>query len=268
MARIDQIMSFCKVVELKSFSLAAEAMLVSQPTISMQIKSLEEELGSELLHREGQKIVLTEDGEKVFPEFLKIISSFEKARQSISFTNSDIRGTLLIGASSGPAESLLPVILGDFKEKNRGAKVRMIVGDSSEIIDKVSSEAIEMGFVGTKRRDSRLAFKFFANDPLVLTCRPDHSAAKNREIDFNMLRRIPLILQQAGSGATINLLAGYGATIISKAGVERELSSGDLVEIKVRHLDLSREIYICVNKDIPLSNLADRFLKFSKSLNK
>ena len=205
---------------------------------------------------------------------------------------------MLIGASSGPAESLLPVILGDFKEKNRGAKVRMIVGDSSEIIDKVSSEAIEMGFVGTKRRDSRLAFKFFANDPLVLTCRPDHSAAKNREIDFNMLRRIPLILQQAGSGATINLqeslsksgiriaelnlfmelglqssvksavLAGYGATIISKAGVERELSSGDLVEIKVRHLDLSREIYICVNKDIPLSNLADRFLKFSKSLNK
>lgn len=295
MARIEQIVAFCKVIELGSFSLAAESLLLSQPTISMQVKSLEDEFGSELLHRDGHKIVLTENGKKIYPEFLKISASYEKARQAIAANQQFLQGDLWIGASSGPAENPLPFLLAEFKLQNEGAKVHLVVGDSSEIIEKVALEVIEIGFVGTKRRDGRLIFEPFTMDNLVLAARPDHIAASKRTIPIHELRKIPLILQQAGSGATINLqeglshvnmrvaelnvfmelglqssvksavMAGYGATIISELGISRELASGELVKIDIEDLNLSRQLFICRNRNTPLSNLGEKFLEFSKA---
>ena len=295
MPRIEQIVSFCKVVELGSFSLAAKSLILSQPTVSMQIKNLEEEIGSNLLHRDGQKIILTEDGRKVYPEFLRISASYEKAQQAITATNQKLRGDLFIGASSGPAENPLPTFLGKFKQENKYAEVHLVVGDSSEIIDKVAAEVIELGYVGTKRRDGQLRFEEFATDNLVLAISPKHPALKKRRINIDELSQFPLVLQQAGSGATIQLqevlsranirfselniflelglqssvkaavLEGFGATIISELGIKKELMLGELVKVDIEDIDLSRQIYVCRNRNLPLSNLAEEFLEFSKT---
>jgi len=293
MPRIEQIVSFCKVVELGSFTQAAKSLILSQPTVSMQIKSLEEEIGSNLLHRDGQRIVLTEDGKKVFPEFLRISASYEKVQQTIAATNHKLRGGLFIGASSGPAETPLPALLGKFKRENKYADIHLIVGDSSEIIDKVAAEAIELGYVGIKRRDSQLRFEEFAIDNLVLAVSPKHPAVVKKKINIDELTQFPLVLQQAGSGATIQLqealsranirfselnifmelglqssvkaavLEGFGATIISELGIKKELMLGELVKIDIEDIDLSRQIYVCRNRNLPLSNLAAEFLEFS-----
>lgn len=293
MSRIDQMISFCRVVELKSFSLAAEALKLSQPTISMQIKALEDEFGVKLLHREGHHILPTEDGNLVYDNFLKITSLYEKARQAVHKNQNNFMGNLTIGASSGPAEYPIPMLLGMFKREHPLISITLQVGDSSEIIDKVFNQSIELGFVGTRRRDGNLVFEPYLEDNLVLVSSKDHPASKKSSITYQELCRIPLILQQPGSGATINLqealasvrlkqsdltiqmelglqdsvkaavLAGYGATIISELGVKKEIESGLLSKIDIVDLNLSRQIYICTNRSVPLSNLASEFLDFS-----
>ena len=83
MSRLDQINSFCRVVELKSFSIAADVLKISQPTISMQVITLEKEFGTKLLHREGHNILPTEDGILVYKYFLKISSLYGQALQAV-----------------------------------------------------------------------------------------------------------------------------------------------------------------------------------------
>ncbi len=293
MTRIDQLSSYCTVVDLKSFSLAADRLGITQPTISLQIKALENELGAQLLHREGHQIIPTEEGKLVYQNSLKILSLYEKTKQDILVNKKNFQGSLIIGASSGPAEYPIPILLGRFKLEHPESKINLQVGDSSEIIEKVSSQAIELGFVGTKRRDGNLVFKTYLEDKLVLVTSKNNELASKKTISIEELRDIPLILQQSGSGATINLqdalssaglksndlnilmelglqdsvksavLAGYGATIISSLGVKKEIENGELVQLEIKDLDLRRQLFVCHNRLIPLSNLAKKFLDFA-----
>lgn len=292
--RLDFLQSYCRVVELGSFKLAAEALRLSQPTISMQVKALEEEFGADLLHRDGHKILPTEDGQIVYEQALKILALYEKARQALRKNQNNFLGSLMIGASSGPAEYPIPLIMGQFKQEHPKASVTLQAGDSIEIIERVANQAIEMGFVGTRRRDGNLVFEPYLEDSLALVAAPGHASTRQKCIQFEDLATLPLILQQPGSGATINLqealsrvnlklsdlrihmelglqdsvkaavLAGYGATIISELGVKKELEAGSLVEIEVAGLDLKRQIFICMNRNVPLSRLATSFLQFAK----
>lgn len=293
MTRIDQLTSYCSVVDLKSFSLAADRLGITQPTISLQIKALENELGTQLLHRDGHHIIPTEEGKLVYQNSLKILSLYEKTKQDILKSKKDFHGSLIIGASSGPAEYPIPILLGQFKLAHPESKINLQVGDSSEIIEKVASQAIELGFVGTKRRDGNLVFDAYIEDRLVLVTAKSNELSRKKTISIDELRDLPLILQQSGSGATINLqdalssaglkigelnilmelglqdsvksavLAGYGATIISSLGIKKEIEKGALVQLEVKDLDLRRQLYICHNRLIPLSNLAKKFLSFT-----
>ena len=293
MTRIDQLLSFCTVVELKSFSLAAERLGITQPTISLQIKALESEFESELLHRESHHILPTDEGKIVYENSLKILALYEKTRQAVFQNRGDFSGALTIGASSGPADYPIPLLLGKFKSEHPECAISLQVGDSSEIIDKVIKQSLELGFVGTKRRDGSLYFEPYLEDKLVLVAASTHPLAQRESISFHELRETPLIMQQPGSGATINLqkalaasglsfgdlhilmelglqdsvksavLAGYGAAIISSLGIKKEIESGTLQEILLEGLDLYRQIFICYNRTLPLSNITKEFLAYA-----
>lgn len=293
MTRIDQLLSFCTVVELKSFSLAAERLGLTQPTVSLQIKALESEFGSELLHRESHHILPTAEGKIVYENSLKILALYEKTRQAVYQNRGDFSGALTIGASSGPADYPIPLLLGKFKNEHPECAISLQVGDSSEIIDKVFNQSLELGFVGTKRRDGNLYFEPYLEDKLVLVAARNHPVAQKKRISFQELFEVPLIMQQPGSGATINLqaalaagglnlsdlnilmelglqdsvksavAAGYGAAIISSLGIKKEIESGMLQEIEVEGLDLYRQIFICYNRMLPLANITKEFLAFA-----
>jgi DNA-binding transcriptional LysR family regulator len=293
MTRLDQLLSFCTVVELKSFSLGADRLGITQPTISLQIKALEEEFGTELLHRESHHILPTAAGKIVYENSLKILSIYEKARQAVYDNQKSFNGKLTLGASSGPADYPIPLLLGKFKQEHPECTINLKVGDSSEIIDKVFNQSLELGFVGTKRRDGNLYFEPYLEDKLALVVASSHPLTKKESISFQELRKIPLIMQQSGSGATINLqkaliasglnlsdlnilmelglqesvksavLAGYGAAIISSLGIKKEIEAGILKEIQIEGLDLYRQIFICYNRTLPLSNITKEFLAFA-----
>ena len=293
MARIDQLISFCKVVDMNSFSIAAEALSLSQPTVSLQVKSLEEEYGVKLLHRDGHKILPTEDGQFVYDHLIKMIALFNRSKQGVRKNQENYKGSLQIGASSGPGKYPIPIILAQFQKEHPNARVILQVGDSNEIMDKVANQSLEIGFVGTKRRDGNLKFNPYLEDTLILVAAKNYSFARGGSITFQELQKIPLIIQQPGSGATailkkalsevhlrltdLNIIlqmglqdsvktavvAGYGATIISALGVTKEIETGQLQKISTEVLDLHRQIHICHNREVPLTNLARNFIKYA-----
>lgn len=294
MTRINQLISFCKVVEMGSFSQAGEALGLSQPTISLQVKALEEEYSTELLHREGHRILPTEDGLFVYEHSTKIIALFKRSLQGVKNNQGKYSNSIRIGASSGPGEHPIPIIIAKFKQANPECDISLQVGDSNDIMDQVANQVLEIGFVGAKRRDGSLTFQPFLEDKLILAVSKESQFAKQHQITYSELQKIPLIIQQSGSGATVTLqralaemrmrlsdlnimlqlglqdsvkaavIAGYGATIISSLGIKKEIENGDLIPISVEDLDLSRKIHFCQNREVPLSNIAKRFIKFAQ----
>jgi DNA-binding transcriptional LysR family regulator len=298
MPRIEDLRIFCDIVESGSFSKTAERLGVSQPSISQQIKSLETEIGAVLLHREGNKILPTQNGRIFFTSAVRIIAIFNQSKDQIKKAETIIHGDLVIGASSGPGENILPIILGQYKQRHPDVNINLRVADTDEILDLIINHRIELGFVGSTRRDAQLAFEPFFNDELVLVTSKDHSLAQRKSITSEELLDIPLILQQRGSGATsvlfdaikergllpVNLKntmelglqestktavkAGLGATVISRHAVQDELLLGEFVRINIPDLDLKRNFSICYNKTLPLTNLMNDFLFFAKQYKK
>jgi len=293
MPRIEEFLTFCKIVDLKSFSLAAEVLHISQSAVSQQMKSLEEAYGTRLLHRNGLKVVPTEQGKIVYDYGSRMLTLYEHSHQQVEAQNGTVTGHLQIGSSSGPGETLIPIILGGFKTLFPDVQVALRVGDSREITDAVFNRLLEIAFVGLFRRDRHLIFEPFLHDEIILVAPADHPWASRSSINYQEFLKAPLILQQQGSGATallrevlaengiglnrLNVVMqlglqestkvavrnGYGMTMISHLGVQAELARGELVHIEVENLKLVRDIYTCYNRDEALTPLAQNFLDYA-----
>lgn len=295
MPRLEELITLCRVIEQKSFSRAAELLNLSQPAVSLQVKSLEGEYGVKLLHREGFEIVPTESGQAVYEIACQIVHLYQESRQRIGELSGEARGTLVVGASTGPGEYLIPVLLGQFREQYPGIDVSLRIGDSSDIIEGVLRHRFEIGFVGTARRDGHLCFEPFVEDRLVLVVLPAHPWAGRSSISCEEFFQVPLVLQQSGSGATaalhkaldrygisvgqLNVVmhlglqestkaavrSGLGATIISRLGAIEDLGRGVLVEVPITSIDLRRDLYIVYRRTSPLTNLAQSFLEYASN---
>ena len=294
MPRLEELTALCRVVEQKSFSRAAGLLGLSQPAVSLQVKSLEAEYGVELLHRGGFEIAPTESGRVVYEFACQIIDLYERSKHQIRELNGKTGGKLRVGASTGPGEYLLPLLLGQFKTSYPQSDIALRVGDSNEIIDHIIQHKLELGFVGNSRRDRHLRFESFLHDQLVLVVYPEHPWSLRTRISYQELLQAPLILQQHGSGAVavlhraldeydiafdqLNIVmevglqestkaavrAGFGVTIISRLGVLEELKRGDLVEVPIEELEMGRDFFIVYRRTSPLTNLARTFLEFAR----
>src|ERR671915_589452 len=110
-----QLAAFCSVVELRSFSQAAERLGVSQPAVSLQIRSLEERLGTQLLDRSGRRVAPTEAGLALYRGAQRMLTLEEQLLERVaSGHDGALAGSLAIGASSGPGETVLPLLLCQF----------------------------------------------------------------------------------------------------------------------------------------------------------
>jgi DNA-binding transcriptional LysR family regulator len=290
MPRLRAFVTFCTVVELRSFTRAAESLGVTQPAVSQQIKRLEDEYGASLVHREGFDVVPTDEGRIVYKYASQIVHLYERSRQHLLETANQLSGTLRVGASTGLGEVVLPTTLARFKADHPDVHVLMQVGDSSEILERILQGQIDIGFVGIKRRDRHLRFEPFVQDRLILVVSPDHEIASRKSLRLKQFLEVPLVLQQPGSGATLALRealqvqgvrldqlnvimevglqestktavrSGVGGTVISRLGAIEELRAGTLVEVAVEDVELHHDFFVVSRRSLPLSRLSRAFL--------
>ena len=133
-----QLAAFCAVVERRSFSQAAERLGVTQPAVSLQIRALEKRLGAQLLDRSGRRVEPTEAGRRLSRSALRMLALEEQLVSAVAATSEGaIAGDLVLGASTGPAAIVVPVLLGEFHREHPDVRVFLTVSDTHAIVERV-----------------------------------------------------------------------------------------------------------------------------------
>ena len=289
-----QLRAFCAVVERESFSRAASSLGVTQPAVSQQVRALEKRIGFQLLDRSGRRVVPTEVGSRLYRNAQRMLTLEEQLLADIGEPAfGPLKGALEIGASTGPAAIVVPLLLCEFHQANPSLDVRLSVHDTQTVVSLVAERELELGIVGAARRRRAVEFEPFFSDEVILVCPPGHPSA-GRTIAVDELSEIPLVLMQEGAGVrqlledelrrqgkrlrelNVELVlglqesvrsavqAGYGATFISRRAVEADLASGTLAEIRVEGLDLQRQISIARAAGRVPSRATEAFVEFAR----
>jgi DNA-binding transcriptional LysR family regulator len=289
-----QLAAFCAVVERKSFSQAAERLGVTQPAVSLQIRSLEQRLGRRLLDRSGRRVEPTEAGLRLYASAQRLLQAEEQLLEELeSGDEGVVTGNLELGASTGPGGTVVPVILCEFQERHLGVHVRLSVSDTQTVIAQVAERELELGIVGAGRRHRGVTFEPFFRDEVVLAVPAAHPFA-GKTVTLEQLRGEPLIVMQAGAGVRQVLedelrttgarlrdldvrlelglqesvrsavLAGHGVTFISRLAIEPDLATGVLAVARVRGLDPVREIFLVRATGRSETRAARAFVEFAR----
>ena len=289
-----QLAAFCEVVDRKSFSQAAERLGVTQPAISLQIRSLEKRLGTKLLDRSGRRVAPTESGQRLYRAAQRMLAVEGQLLDELAGEDGALRGELTLGASTGPGGTVVPVLLGEFQREHPELTVALSISDTNRVIEQVAERELELGIVGASPRHRAVVFEPFFRDEVILVVPPDHRFA-GKEVTLDQLREEPLILMQEGAGVRqviedelrrgpvrlrdldVRLelglqesvksaaAAGFGVTFISRSGVEAELAAGTLATARVKGLEPAREISLVRPAGRSPSRAADAFVEFARA---
>jgi DNA-binding transcriptional LysR family regulator len=289
-----QLAAFCAVVERKSFSQAAERLGVTQPAVSLQIRALEKRLGKQLLDRSGRRVEPTEAGRRLYRSAQRMLALEERMLEDVATGGEgELVGTLELGASTGPAAIVVPLLLCEFQRENPGVNVSLTVADTHAVVELVAERQLELGIVGAARRQRGVAFEPFFRDEVVLVTPPDHRFA-GKTVTVEELQTEPLILMQEGGGVRQLLedelrrsghrlrdfdvhlelglqesvrsavIGGYGTTFISRSAVESELAAGRIAEARVRGLNLVRDVSLVRAARRSPTRVGDAFVTFAQ----
>jgi DNA-binding transcriptional LysR family regulator len=280
---------FAKVYDCRSFSRAAEEVLLSQPTVSGHIKSLETELGVNLFDRLGREILPTRAAEVLIGQARQILEMVEDAQREVDAYLGRLRGELFLGGSTIPGQYVLPEMIGRYRLLHPEVRVILDIGDTSQVTEQVRLGELEVGLVGAALEDERLAFTPMMDDEVVCAAWPGHPLA-GRPVDIIELTRTPLVLREPGSGTRLALAkalkkvgmelkdleiaaqmgstvavlqavrAQVGVGMMSRRAVEDDLASGRLVTLNLQGLDLKRQFHLVTRRKRTHSPAAQAFL--------
>jgi DNA-binding transcriptional LysR family regulator len=289
-----QLVAFCAVVERRSFSQAADQLGVTQPAVSLQIRSLEQRVGQRLLDRSGRRVEPTEAGLKLYRGAQRLLALEQQLLADLGEeAEGELKGRLEIGASTGPGGSVLPVLLGEFQQLHPLVQVALTVSDTHTVVEQVARRELELGVVGAGGRQRGVSFEPFYRDEVVLVVLPDHSRA-GKSLTLDELKSEPLVLMQEGAGIrqmiddelrelgvrprdlNVNLelglqesaraavLGGFGATFISRIAIEGDLAAGSLAIVRVEGLEPARDVQLARATGRAETRIAQEFVAFAR----
>lgn len=197
---LKKLEAFIMVVEKNSFSEAAAVLKSSQPSVSLKIKSLEDELGFELLDRGLSGIRPTPAGMVVYTAAKDIANRWRTLEGELGEFHGTLTGTLTIGASTIPGTYLLPDWIKKFRRLFPKVDVKIEIGDSKKILEKLQNHQIDAAIIGMKVESRLLRSKPVALDSLVLVTPVDHPLVQEASADFSQIQQYDFVLREEGSG--------------------------------------------------------------------
>ena len=286
---------FVKVAELGSFSRAAEALFLTQPTVSEHVRALEDGLGVQLLDRLGRGATPTRAGTLLLGYARRMLALAREASQAIEQFQGRVSGELTIGGSTIPGEYVVPELIGAFRAKYPDVRVCLLIGSSREVQAWVEDGRVEIGVVGAAPTARALEGRPLMADELVVVVGAEHPWAGRPSVSLDDLRAEPLIVRERGSGSRQTferalgdvgldlgdfrvvgeiastqaikqaVRAGVGVSLISRRAVEDECRARLLVCMEIRDLTVTRSFHLVTHRDRTRSPLAQAFLAFVES---
>lgn len=290
---LRQLEIFRKVVDLKSFSKAAEAVFLAQASVSERIATLEEMVGIRLLDRLGREVVPTKAGEILYKHAVLLLEMKRTAALEMADLLGVRRGEICLGGSTIPGEYILPRVIGRFCREFPSLSVTLTVGDTGNIETQVLAGQLELGVVGSKGSQKSLIQHELWRDELVLAVPAEHRWAKKREIPVEALSEESFIFREPGSG-TFKILdaflraagspglsalrpvacfgtstaikegikGGLGVSILSSRAVDTELKAGILKAVRIKGLPMHRNFFLIRDRRRIVSPLCQALIDF------
>jgi len=276
-----------------SFTRAAEALFMTQPAVTFQIKQLEEQFNTRLFERGHGRIALTPAGEVVLEYAERILSLSSEMEMRVGEMTGQMRGPLMVGASTTIAEFMLPRILGEFNSLYPQVRTRLTVANSESIESRIVEHTLDVGLLEVETGNPALQSEFCCEDELVAICTPDHPLAASTAVTPKTLLDYELVAREPGSGTrevsdncfrdagipperlkvqmelgSLEALkgvvvTGLGFAIVSRASVGRELQLGSLVAIPLLPR-LTRRLSVVFPRERFRSRVAATFIEFAK----
>lgn len=295
---LKQLEAFVQVAESGSFSKAAKALFLTQPTVSAHISALEKELKTRLFVRNTKEVNLSEDG-KLLYQYARQMIELEKTIESVFLEGARTESRCItIAASTIPGQYLLPEILVKFSEKYPNEQFKIMEMDSASVVEKIVECIADIGFTGTVLEKKHCKYIPFYNDELVIIM-PDTEkyrqiAAKEKGIAW--VAEEPFIMREEGSGTrkeaekqlrkagiqveNLNVVAsienseaikrsvrnGIGITIISRLAAQDDIDAGNVLVFPLSEEGAGRNLNLVYNKNYQLSSAASKFVKVVKDL--
>ncbi len=281
---------FKTVADTRSFSKAAELLFLSQPTVTLQIKKIENYLGITLFKREKKGVVLTEEGKLLYQYASKILDDYSLLEEGLSNLRENLQKNLRIGASTTIGDFLLPDILPDFIKNKGDIKVNLFVGNSKEIEEGILSKTFYIGLIEDEVHSNKYEkFDFFSDEIILI-------ASKNTNvpdvIEPEDLKKYKFVFREQGSG-TRNIIEKKlekkgvrikaDIEISSSKAIARFVANSDylsfvsrlvvknllgihLKEIKIKGIKFTRKFYCITQKNIRLPKLDREFINYLLSI--
>ena len=276
-----------------SFTKAAEALCMTQPAVTSQIRQLEEQFNTRLFDRGQGRISLTAAGRVALEYADRILTLSAELTNNFVDPVVELGGPLLIGASTTIADYMLPGVLGAFKAKFPGAAPRLFVANSDSVQSRVVERSLDVGFIEGDSHMPTLVTDVLCDDELQVTCAPSHPLAKLKSVTAQSLIGHAHITRETGSGtrevvdhylqnsgvspeslqrlmelgspeALKGLAAtGLGFSIMSCTTVVNELRLGQLVQIPLAPR-LIRQLSVVYPKERIHSGLVSKFVQFAR----
>ncbi len=290
--KLSRLYTFVKLADLGSFSEVAEELKLTQPAVSIQVKALEEHFSVELVKRKSDGVVLTEEGEQLYQSAKEILRIWENIGPKINQLQDLVKGVLNIGASTIPAEYLLPELIVDFCQTYPMIELKMEVGDSGSVIQNLLKGRYDLGIVGVKPKEDKFMTLKIASDKLVLIVPKDYSIGKRGKVTRQELFRERFIFREEGSGtrkamkeglARLELSesdlkmaaqlgssesiiaaveAGLGISIVSSLAARRAEKLQRVRVVQVEGFDVQREFFLIYTKEQKEKNLIEKFIEY------
>jgi len=289
---LDHLRTFLEVIRLGSFSEAARKLSISQPAVSFQINKLEQDLGVRLIDRSQKTINITDAGKRLlkFAELVEIEQT--GLRRDIELLREEVKGELIIAASTIPGEILLLPILSGFRALHPAISAHVQVSDSLDVVCRVQAGDYDIGFCGITPGVKDLDYFKFAEDEIVLIVFPEHPFAGRKEISFPELSGEPLIFREETSGTQCSLKnilseaalnfselvpsltlgttqavvsaveVRMGIAFVSNLAIKNSLDLGLVKTVTIKGLKLRRDFYCIYRKERVVSRLLAEFINF------
>lgn len=295
MARLDnfRLVVFRAVARHLSFRKAAEELYLTQPAVSLQIKALEDDLGTQLFDRSGSEVHLSPAGKTLLKYAQRSSDLLARAEHDLASLHGGNAGAMALGASTTIAQYVLPGLLSEFCQAYPRVFPTLLSGNTERIVAAVQDHTIALGFIEGPPHSRDVTTHPFFQDELVLIVPAAHAWAKRASVSPSELSSAPLLMRERGSGSrqvleqaleragvkrrTLRVVmeldsteaiksaveAGFGMGFVSRWAIAKDMRLGHSFKIvDVAGLRVRRQFLIASAKGSTLLPVAEEFRGF------
>ena len=285
---LRQLDTFLAVAEAMSVSRAAERLHVTQPAVSMQLRQLEQTLGSPLLEPSGRGIALTDAGAELRDYARRVVFQLTELDNVMAERRGAYRGRVDLAVVT-TAKYFVPMLVMRFRKRFPKVEIGLRMHNREEILQLLSRNEVDLIVMGRVPDELDCVAAPFATNPLGIVSAPDHPLSRRRNIELRTLKDQDFVVRENGSGTRLAMerlfakhrmkprivmeipsnesikqavMAGMGLAFLSLRTARLEIASGHLALLDVQGLPLVRHWYITRLKIKRLSPAASEFEHF------